>query len=93
MEEDNLRKLVDKIMREGVPLFDRDQIEKMLRRMNKESEFEMRCCGNCDLYKVNINTDKYHCAEKYIHESLTQPWKVCGHWASDEADNTKRLCQ
>ena len=88
MREDKLSELVAKIMREGVPLFDRDQIEKMLRRMNKESEIDLRCCGNCDRYKPgNV------CEQRFLHPSLMQPWKVCEHWVSDEAGNTKRLCQ
>ena len=90
MEEGKLQRLIALIMHEGAPLFDRGQIEKMLRRMNKESELDSRCCGNCELLKIDAGG--LFCKKEYIHYSLVYPWKVCGHWISDGADNTKRLC-
>jgi hypothetical protein len=88
MNEENLKKLVDRIIREGVPLFTRESIEKMLRRMNKETEEDLRCCGNCNLFS---NKGKYYCKDNHIHIDHSQPWKVCPEWKFDEADIKRRM--
>ena len=90
MQEERLKKLVDKIIKEGVPLFTRDSIEKMLRRMNTETEKDLKCCGNCGEYRSIAEKDfiAYSCL---IHKDHIVPWKVCPKWIFDEADTERRM--
>jgi len=89
MIEEKLKSLVDKIIKEGVPLFTRESIERMLRRMNKETETDLRCCGNCNLFSGNGRI--YFCKQGHIHPHHSQPWKSCKGWVCDEADSNRRM--
>jgi hypothetical protein len=92
MNEQKLKDLVEKIMREGTPLFVREQIEKMLLRMHRLTSEPLECCANCILY-VNRQGQIATCRENFIHKDNIQPWKVCKNWEWDNADKLKRFCR
>lgn len=82
-----LNDLVEKIMKEGVPLFVREQIEKMLLRMHKEATDPLQCCANCLLFHFK---DVYVCERNYIHKDIIKPWKACENWLWDQATRKRR---
>jgi hypothetical protein len=89
LKEESVKKLVEKIMKEGAPLFTRESIAKMLICMNHETEKDLRCCGNCNLFRGDGR--KYFCKQGCIHTDHCQPWKSCKEWKFDEADSKRRM--